>query len=99
MKQYRISNEDVIAINRLIELGGDMASITRDETEHTPFECGILAEEGYSPKAYGGGKTIADAINEAIGNPSSSAPALPNEITRAKDWLRKNKISAVVWKG
>lgn len=98
MKRYVISNEDVIAINRLLDLGGDMAAITRDETEHTPFECGILSKDGLYPKAYGGGKTIAAAINEAIGSPSNSAPASSSEIKRAKDWISKNKVAAVVFR-
>jgi hypothetical protein len=89
MKPYFLSTEDIVAISRLIELGGEMASVNRDSVN---FEVGILSERGYMPKAYGSGNTIADAINEAIGNPSGNASSLtPAQIDRVKDWLRKNK--------
>jgi hypothetical protein len=89
MKPYFLSDKDIVAISRLLELGGEMASVNRDSVN---FEVGILSERGYMPKAYGSGNTIADAINEAIGSPSGSASDVtPAEIDRVKNWLRKNK--------
>ena len=97
MKTYLVSDKDIAAINRLIEAGGEMASIARDETEHTPFECGILSTEGYMPIAYGGGKTIADAIDEALNVPprKQEISVSSNQIKRAMDWLHQKGVQSV----
>lgn len=101
MKEYIITDEDVEAINRLLDIDKDMASISRDETEHTPFECGILSKEGYMPVAYGGGKTIASAINEALNTPPNTAcsgrvtAVSQNAVNRAVTWLSKKGVASV----
>lgn len=101
MKEYIVTDEDVVAINTLLDVGGDMASISRDETEHTPFECGVLTKDGYFPKYYGGGKTIAAAINEALDTPPNKAcngrvTRIPSsQVTRAMNWLRQKGVASV----
>lgn len=99
MKEYIVSDSDIVAINRFIELGGRMATVARDSVS---FEVGILSESGYMPKAYGSGNTIADAINEAIGPPPSSMhhtqspPILSSQVEQAITWLRKNNVISVI---
>lgn len=63
-KRYTLTDEDLAAINRLLELPGCTPVITRDSMN---FEVGITNPAGYMPLAYGSGKTIAAAVNEAIG--------------------------------
>lgn len=65
-KLYLLSDADIEAINRLIQLGGKAACIHRDSVN---FEVGILSDDGFLPAAYGSGDTIEDAVNEAIGKP------------------------------
>lgn len=70
MDQYILTEQDVDAINRLIAKGGEKASLlmNRLQGKFIDFEAGILGE-GWTPVAYGSGKTIVDAVNEAIGAP------------------------------
>lgn len=96
IKEYVVSDEDVIAIKRLIELGKESASISRDSVN---FEAGILSE-GILPVAYGSGDTIADAINEAIGEPHNNADervplVTQNQVEQAMSWLNDHKIDSV----
>jgi hypothetical protein len=64
MKNYILTSDDLEAINRIIQVGGNAVRITMDDAD---FEVGIMSSSGYSPVAYGSGQTLADAINEAIG--------------------------------
>ena len=96
MKEYIVTDEDIEAINRLLDTGKNMSSISRDETEHTPFECGILSEVGYMPIAYGGGKTITSAINEALNTlPNKTTIVSQNSVTRAMAWLSEKCVISV----
>jgi len=70
MKEYFLTNQDIEALNRLIQRGGKSARISRDSVN---FEVGILSDSGYVPIAYGSGDTIADAVNEAIGKDDPDA--------------------------
>jgi hypothetical protein len=63
---YVLTQDDIEAINRLVQIGGKDASIMCDGND---FEVGISAKTGNLPAAYGSGKTISDAVNEAIGKP------------------------------
>ena len=93
MKEYIVSNSDILAINILIEQGGSFASITQDAVN---FECGILSKTGYFPIVYGSGDTIVDAINEAIGSniTHDKASISKNKVDIAMKFLRSHGISA-----
>lgn len=96
MKEYKITNKDIEAVIRLLNAGGDMANLTRDDTTHTPFECGILSKKGYTPIAYGGGETIASAINEAIGMPNGEISVSGSDKNRAIEWILNKNLELVV---
>lgn len=97
MKKYVLSKEDVVAIKRIVDIGGNAASLSRDSVN---FEAGVLSDSGYLPVSYGSGDTIADAINEAIGVPPAYYDrASSSAIIDAINWLRKQGVSDVYWEG
>lgn len=91
MNIYTVTDQDVIAINALLAAGGAEASILRDEVN---FEVGILSEEGYMPKAFGSGDTIADAVAEAL-NIFITGKVTPAKVKRTLDWLREKGVQQV----
>lgn len=100
MKKYIVTDEDILAICNLLDIkleDGEYASITRDESTHAPFEAGFWSEKGYIQKGYGNGKTIALAINEALGLETYKPLISPfdYDVQRAMKFLAEQKVNDV----